>query len=336
MPIIDLGLVTEAAGIELVESVSVLHSAEPVVIEPRGALDDGSLAWAVRVLRRLPAPTVLVGEPDLPTELVESVDVCLTSVSDPPRPWACAGVDEMFAVVDRQPLAALSLVVLLRNTGQLSTWSAVAEESATYAMLLGSSSFHEWLTSRGPGHHKTAERPPVHAERHGDVLRLTLDRPEVRNAIDSATRDALVEFLTVADVDPGLSVEIRGNGPCFSAGGDREEFGAVRDPSVAHAVRLTRHPGLALDSVASRTTCFVHGQCVGAGVEIPAFAGNVIADPTSTFSLPEVAMGLVPGAGGTVSIPRRVGRQRAAWLALTGSVIDTKTALEWGLVDRIG
>ncbi len=74
---------------------------------------------------------------------------------------------------------------------------------------------------------------------------------------------------------------------------------------------------------------------MGAGVELPPFAGRVVARADATFRLPEVGMGLVPGAGGTVSIPRRVGRQRAAWLALTGSAIDAQTALDWGLVDAI-
>jgi hypothetical protein len=328
----------EPAGYWLSDSVSVLQSAEPVLIELGGAseaFDDGSLEIAARVLKRLPAPTVLVGDPSLPVELAHAVDVCLTSVADPPAPWVCATADEVVEAVARQPLAALSLVVLLRDTGEVSTWNAVSEESATYAMLLGSASFHEWLTRRGPGRYKPPMHLPVLAQRDGDVLRLTLDRPEARNAIDSATRDALVELLMLAAVEPGLTVELRGNGPCFSSGGDREEFGAVRDPAVAHAVRLTRHPGLALHAVASRATCYLHGHCVGAGVEIPAFASTLVAHSSATFSLPEVGMGLIPGAGGTVSIPRRIGRQRTTWLSLTGTTIDSATALAWGLVDRM-
>lgn len=335
MRITDLGRLLEPTGEELVESVSVLYSAEAVVIEPRGTLDDKSVESASRVLRKLPAPTVLVGDPGLPPVLVDSVDVCLTSSADPPRPWVSAAPEQVAEAVGRQPLAAVSLVVLLRNTQELCTWGAVAEESATYAMLLGSASFDEWLTRRGPARYKPPVHPPVHAERYRDVLRLTLDRPEACNAIDSATRDALVEFLTLAARDPDLTVEVRGNGPCFSSGGDLEEFGQVRDPATAHVVRLTRHPGMALHSVAPRATCYVHGHCLGAGVEIPAFASAVIADRGATFSLPEMGMGLVPGAGGTVSISRRIGRHRAGWLALTGAVIGTTTALAWGLVDRI-
>jgi enoyl-CoA hydratase/carnithine racemase len=79
-----------------------------------------------------------------------------------------------------------------------------------------------------------------------------------------------------------------------------------------------------------------HGACVGAGVELAAFAGHVKATPDAFFQLPEVSMGLIPGAGGTVSITRRIGRQRTAWMALTGGRVDAATALEWGLIDDIG
>jgi len=61
----------------------------------------------------------------------------------------------------------------------------------------------------------------------------------------------------------------------------------------------------------------------------------VMARPDTVIGLPEVSLGLIPGAGGTVSLPRRVGRHRAAWLALTGRTIDAATALAWGLVDEL-
>ena len=64
-----------------------------------------------------------------------------------------------------------------------------------------------------------------------------------------------------------------------------------------------------------------------------AFAGHVAAHPETTFGLPEIGLGLIPGAGGTVSLPRRIGRQRTGALALTGRRIDVPTALDWGLVD---
>ncbi len=78
-----------------------------------------------------------------------------------------------------------------------------------------------------------------------------------------------------------------------------------------------------------------HGACVGAGTEMAAYAGRVVATPDAFFALPEVRMGLVPGAGGSVSVPRRIGRWRSAWLALTGDRLPAMTALRWGLVDEV-
>jgi enoyl-CoA hydratase/carnithine racemase len=79
----------------------------------------------------------------------------------------------------------------------------------------------------------------------------------------------------------------------------------------------------------------VHGACIGAGVELPAFAHRVTAAANSHFQLPELKMGLLPGAGGCVSLSRRIGRHRTALLCLTGRRINAATALAWGLVDDI-
>ena len=73
----------------------------------------------------------------------------------------------------------------------------------------------------------------------------------------------------------------------------------------------------------------------GPASSFPAFAGRVVARSDARFGLPEVGLGLIPGAGGTVSVTRRVGRHRAAYLALSGETIDASTALSWGLVDAI-
>jgi enoyl-CoA hydratase/carnithine racemase len=74
---------------------------------------------------------------------------------------------------------------------------------------------------------------------------------------------------------------------------------------------------------------------VGAGIELAACAGHVVATADTRIGLPEVAMGLIPGAGGTVSLPARIGRHRTAWLALTGRTLDAPTAHAWGLVDAL-
>ena len=113
------------------------------------------------------------------------------------------------------------------------------------------------------------------------------------------------------------------------------EFGSHPDPVTAHAVRSARNAGRLLSHCRNHVRAEVHGACVGAGAELSAFAAFVVAKPDAFFQLPELSMGLVPGAGGTVSIPRRVGRQRAAYMALTGVRVDARTALDWGLVDSV-
>jgi enoyl-CoA hydratase/carnithine racemase len=74
---------------------------------------------------------------------------------------------------------------------------------------------------------------------------------------------------------------------------------------------------------------------MGAGIELAAFAGRVVATADAAIGLPEVTLGLIPGAGGTVSVTARAGRHRAALLALSGKTIDAATAHDWGLVDEV-
>jgi enoyl-CoA hydratase/carnithine racemase len=176
----------------------------------------------------------------------------------------------------------------------------------------------------------------VRVERDGERLHLTLNRPDQHNAYSAEMRDALVEGLQIALWDASIAeIVLRGAGPSFCSGGDLGEFGTHPDPATAHAIRSTRNAARLLADCAKRLRVEVHGACVGAGAELPGFAARVVARADSFFQLPELAMGLVPGAGGTVSIPRRIGRQRTAWFALSGARIDAETALRWGLVDEI-
>jgi enoyl-CoA hydratase/carnithine racemase len=71
----------------------------------------------------------------------------------------------------------------------------------------------------------------------------------------------------------------------------------------------------------------------GSGLEMAAFCGRVISRPDALFGLPELSLGLIPGAGGTVSVTRRIGRWRTAYLVLSGLNINVETAMAWGLVD---
>lgn len=244
-------------------------------------------------------------------------------------------LDALTDTVARCPTASASLVTLLRRRSSGDVADGLLAESAVYGVLQAGPEFARWRDDNPTRERTPAEEPPVRTHRAGEALHVVLNRPQVRNALDAAMRDALVDALHVALGDPTARVVLRGEGPSFCSGGDLDEFGSRSDPASAHIVRLSRSVGWMLDRLAARTQSLVHGACRGSGVELPAFTGTVVADPGATFGLPEVAMGLVPGAGGTTSLPVRIGRQRTAWLALTGENIDATTARAWGLVDHL-
>lgn len=247
-----------------------------------------------------------------------------------------AALDRLATAVEASPAAAVALVQLLRAGERLPTAQAVLAESWVYSMLQAGSQHRAWLADRAPRRVHGQDRAPVRLERAGSELHVVLDRSEVRNAVDRSLRDGLCAALAVAEADPAVEqVHLWGEGPSFCAGGDLAEFGSSPDPATAHLVRSTRSPALALARLGSRLTVHVHGAAIGAGAEWSAFAGHVVACEDATFRLPELAMGLVPGAGGTASLPRRIGRRRAAWMALTGEAVDAATALAWGLVDEV-
>ena len=252
-------------------------------------------------------------------------------------PDPAAELARLHAAAAANPQAATVLAGLLRWSGALDVPDALAAESLAYSTLLGGPEFRAWLSARGPRPLPPTVDEPVLAERDGAVLHLTLNRPERRNAYGAQVRDALVGLLEVARLDPGIErVVLRGAGPVFCAGGDLDEFGTTPDLVTAHLVRTRAGAALPMHAVRDRVEVHLHGACVGAGIEIPAYAGRIVAAPDTVLRLPEVAMGLVPGAGGTVSIPRRIGRHRTLWMALSGAPVAVDTALSWGLVDEVG
>ena len=250
--------------------------------------------------------------------------------------------DELGRVVEtvaRNPVASLVLVELLRVSDGLDVDAGLLAESASYGTLQAGQEFARWRGSRtgtaaGSAARPVRDDPPLLVRRDGSSLHLTLHRPARRNALDVTLRDALVEQLHMVRSDPTIEqVLLDGSGPDFCSGGDLDEFGTAADASLAHLVRMERSVGRALAAVASRLTVRLHGACIGSGIELAAFAATVEAHGAVSVGLPEVAMGLIPGAGGTVSLPRRIGRHRTCRLALSGTRLDGPTARDWGLVD---
>ena len=201
--------------------------------------------------------------------------------------------------------------------------------------MQGSAEHAAWLAARSPLRQPSAPGRVV-VERRDCELHVLLDRPTAHNAIDRVLRDQLYEAFTVAALDPQVrSIKLRAVGPAFSIGGDLEEFGTTRDPATAHLIRSCTVPAEPLARRADILDVHVQGACVGAGLEMAAFGSRVTATSNAWFQLPELAMGLIPGAGGCVSVPRRIGRQRAALMILSGRRVNAATALHWGLIDAI-
>jgi enoyl-CoA hydratase/carnithine racemase len=166
---------------------------------------------------------------------------------------------------------------------------------------------------------------------------ITLNRPEVLNAINLEMRDELWETMHAAEADPDIRVVIfRGAGErAFSAGADISEFGTA--PSYVEARRARRERDLwgfmlGMDTV---LIAAIHGYALGAGVELPMCCDIRIASDDARLGLPEVGLGYIPSAGGTQTLPRHVPPGVAMQMILTGDPIDAQTALRYGLVQRV-
>ena len=315
-----------------------------VVVDLTTPFDRADLLRLTQLLAT--APVVLLGVSEngvVEDPSVPNLDVLLCATDSAPAPWVACGdllhdtVASLLDSIAASPDASIAFTQLLRVGEKSSAAEAVVAESWVYSLLQGGERYSTWLAGRSS---RTPRPRPDHAvvrvERFGDELRITLDRPEVHNAYGARMRDELVEAFRLVDVDRTIDrVVLCGEGPSFCSGGDLDEFGTAPAPVEAHSIRTRRNAGIALSAIAERVQVRVHGTCVGAGVELPAFAVGVVAHPDTTFLLPEISMGLVPGAGGTSSIPRRIGRHRAAYFGLSGQPIDAVTALAWGLIDDI-
>ncbi len=237
--------------------------------------------------------------------------------------------------LSEHPVTATTLALLLRGQHRLPIEEGLVAESSAYSVLQSGPEFAAWRAAHPPRADRD-EGPRVRVARDAGTLSVTLTRPQRLNALDAQMRDELVEALTLAAADPSITrVELLGEGSAFSAGGDLDEFGTRGDPATAHLIRLERSVARSLSRLAKATVAHVHGACMGSGIELAAFCDTIVARDDTEVALPEIGLGLVPGAGGTVSLTRRIGRLRTAWLAFSGCTIDAATAHSWGLVDEL-
>ena len=171
----------------------------------------------------------------------------------------------------------------------------------------------------------------THYERRGDVAVLQIDNPPI-NGLGHTTRKSLIDGLGRALRDDDVrAIVITGTGKVFSGGADIKEFNtpaALAQPSLLQVidnVELSTKPVVAA----------VNGVCMGGGLELALGCAYRIVTPDALLALPEVKIGLLPGAGGTQRLPRAVGVEQALQMIVSGEPIDAATALKHGLVARI-
>ena len=333
------------------------HASEPLHIDARGLMDllrSATMPEGFSALTGLPLVFVHLDD-GVPTDVPDLLEPALLSAvcvfvgvaSQPLSPRAGrlatrldavledpSSLETVAATVRRSPVASASLALLLRQELYDRPLGGLVAESALYSALQAGPEFARWLAPRSD-HGGAEDDKRLTIRRVDDVLYITLARPARHNALDAKMRDYLHDALLLAMSEPSLRVVLDGSGPSFCSGGDLAEFGSSSDPASAHVVRLTHSLARLLLLLGPRTESRVHGVCIGAGVELPAFTHRMVGAEDSLFALPELGMGLIPGAGGTVSLPRRIGRQRTLLLALHGHPISASIALRWGLLDAI-
>jgi 3-hydroxyacyl-CoA dehydrogenase len=172
---------------------------------------------------------------------------------------------------------------------------------------------------------------PITTNRHGDVLIVRSNNPPV-NSLGHAVREGLVAAIEEADADDQVkAVVILCEGNTFFAGADISEFGtpkAFAQPMLPQVV--DRIEGCTKPVVAA-----IHGTAFGGGLEVALASHYRIAVPSAKLGVPEVKLGLLPGAGGTQRLPRVAGVQKALEMAATGNPISAKEAYEVGLLDKL-
>ena len=171
----------------------------------------------------------------------------------------------------------------------------------------------------------------AHCAHRGRVAVITLDNPPV-NGLGYDTRRAFAAHVQAADADPEVAaIVVTGAGRAFSGGADIKEFGspkAIAEPNLLSLIRLLEHCG-------KPTVAAIHTVCMGGGLELALGCHYRVAAPGAAIALPEVKIGIIPGAGGTQRLPRAVGKSKAMDLALTGRMMDAVEAERAGLVARV-
>jgi enoyl-CoA hydratase/carnithine racemase len=180
----------------------------------------------------------------------------------------------------------------------------------------------------------------VSLEVAGPIATLWLDRPDKRNALDSALMRDLAATLDQVRDDAAVRVLVlRGRGPVFSSGIDHsllmEVFQKARSVPFLHLHHDLQETFHRLNRVQKPVVAALHGACAGMALELALAADVRIASQDCVLGLPEIAFGIVPDVGGTTRLVRAVGEPRARELVLTGRLVKARTAERYGLIHEV-
>lgn len=178
----------------------------------------------------------------------------------------------------------------------------------------------------------TSSSPVVLVERRGPVAIVTLNRPEARNALNAELAAAFPRVITEVDADPDVrAIVLTGADPAFCAGFDRRDVdGGEKKGDNPHPGHWTALPRTRVPVIGA-----INGAAVTGGLEIALACDFLIASERARFADTHTKVGMVPGWGLTVLLPRLIGPARARYMSFTGEFVDASTALTWGLVVEI-
>lgn len=166
------------------------------------------------------------------------------------------------------------------------------------------------------------------------VAIITLNRPDVLNALNRATMDELVDAIEGVDRDETVRcIVITGAGRAFAAGADIKEMAGATAPQMLAGYRFQQWERIR--KVSTPLIAAVNGLALGGGCELAMLCDMIIAAETAQFGQPEINLGIMPGAGGTQRLTRAIGKARAMEMVLTGRPIPARQAEAWGLLTRV-